>query len=133
MRPSLLQAITLHLARAPDHPAGSAAHGYEFFAPLDDGGLIDLQAWRTNQEACTVRRFWRDEADRFGRLRHRAGGAAGATWIFDYDATTRSDDENGFRFGDHRFVVGEYVSIRDPDDILRTFRVADVAPAAAGN
>ena len=37
------------------------------------------------------------------------------------------DDEAGYRFGDHAFKVGEYVSIREDED-LRTFRVVRVQP-----
>jgi hypothetical protein len=35
-----------------------------------------------------------------------------------------SHDESGFRFERHAFLPGEYVSIKEQDDVLRTFRVA---------
>jgi hypothetical protein len=38
------------------------------------------------------------------------------------------DDESGYRFGDHPFVTGEYVSIREHDEDMNTFRVVSVNP-----
>ena len=129
MSKSHLFKITLHLARTQDYPEGSTQHGYSFIAPLKNDGRIDADLWRSQPQACIVRRFWGDEQPKHGRLLHRPGGSNGATWVFDYDARTRADDEFGFRFADHRFAPGEYVSIRDPDDDMRTFRVAKVDPA----
>jgi hypothetical protein len=34
--------------------------------------------------------------------------------------------ESGFRFERHAFVPGEYVSIKEQDDVMRTFRVVAV-------
>jgi hypothetical protein len=50
--------------------------------------------------------------------------------VFDYDAASIDDDEAGYRFAVHAFSLGEYVSIRDEDGELHTFRVASVEPAA---
>ncbi len=124
-----LHKITLHLAREKAHPEGSARCGYFITAPLDADGRIDLEAWREQQPLCFVERFWDDEAPQRGRLVRRAGGPGGASWGFDYDIGTHADDEAGFRFGDHRFIKGEYVSVRDTDGDLRTFRIVAVAPA----
>lgn len=121
-----LKRIRLNLARSRDFPEGSARHGYEFVAPLDAGGHIDLAAWKLKRNACSVRRFWGDEAPEAGHLVHRAGGSQGATWVFDYQQGASDDDEAGFRFGDHAFQPGEYVSIRDEDGDLHTFRVVTV-------
>ncbi|WP_342363997.1 hypothetical protein [Terrarubrum flagellatum] len=123
---SPLRKITLHLARTKDHPDGSDAHGYILVAPLTDEGRIDATQWRDNPAACGVTRFWGGEELRHGRLAHRPGGVNGATWTFDYDASTLADDEAGFRLGDHRLTPGEYLSIRSPDGDLRTFKVAKV-------
>jgi hypothetical protein len=57
------------------------------------------------------------------------GGAEHARWVFDYDASSTDDDESGYRFGTHAFKPGEYVSIRDEDGELHTFRVASVEAA----
>ena len=35
-------------------------------------------------------------------------------------------EEEGFRFGDHAFKVGEYVSVREEEGELLTFRVVSV-------
>lgn len=122
----MLHVITLHLARTPGHPEGSAQHGYELHAPLDATGHIDAEAWQENRELCRVRRYWAGEPDRHGWLVHRAGGAGGATWCIDYDDARSEDDEFGYRLDSHRFVVGDYVSIRDAEGELLPFRIASV-------
>ena len=76
-------------------------------------------------------RFWPGEPDQHGVLVHRPGGAGGATWMIDYDQDRADDDEAGYRLGTHTFQVGDYVSIRDADGDMNTFRVAEVQPAAA--
>lgn len=122
-----LNRVTLHLARSKDFPAGSAAHGYQIIAPLTDDGLLDAEGWAAAKAECTVRRFWGDEERDLGHLVHR-GGPKGGSWAFHYDIAGDEDDEAGFRFGAHRFAVGEYVSIRDDDEVLHTFVVAMVEP-----
>src|SRR5262249_54088451 len=67
-----------------------------------------------------------------GRLVHKPGGAEHARWVFDYDETAEDDDEAGYRFGNHAFRNGEYVSIRGEDGPMHTFQVASVEPAACG-
>jgi hypothetical protein len=121
-----LRKIKLNLARTKEHPEGSIRHGYEFVAPLDEGGRIDVESWKHHRNACSVRRFWGDEPVEKGMLVHRPGGARGATWGFEYDAATHADDEAGYRFGEHAFKPGEYVSIRDHDDLMQTYRVVAV-------
>jgi hypothetical protein len=115
----------LDLARSKAHPGGSSACGYEFVAPLDRHGHIDIEAWKELRDRCGVRRFWHGEDDRIGRLSHKAGGSEGATWVFDYDDDRVDDDEAGYRFGAHAFVPGEYVTVRDQDN-AHTFRVVAV-------
>ncbi len=125
----VLKRIVLHLARGRDFPAGSDRHGYEIVAPLDQAGRLDSAAWKRERSQCRVRRFWGEEPETVGRLVHRAGGAGGATWRIDYDPTTDADDEAGFRLGSHTFRTNDYISIRDDDGVMHTFRVADVRPA----
>ncbi len=122
---SELKKIRLELARTKDFPTGSARHGYEFVAPLDATGHIDAEAWKKLRERCRVRRFWGSEAEETGHLVHRPGGS----WAFRYDITKGDDDEAGWRFAAHPFVLGEYVSIRDEDGGLDTFQVVAVRPA----
>lgn len=125
--PREFKRIRLNLARSKEFPSGSARHGYEFVAPLDDNGNIDAESWRQHREHCGVRRFWEGEADEIGKLVHKPGGKSGR-WVFDYDDTAEFDDEAGYRFGEHAFRPGEYVSIRDEDGEMHTFQVATVEP-----
>jgi hypothetical protein len=112
--------IRLELARDHDFPEGSRDRGYEFVAPLSDPGHILASEWNSTRERCRVRRFWGDQDDEIGHLVRKPGGA----WAFHYDLLgDADDDETGYRFGDHRFAPGEYVSIQEHDDVLRTFRV----------
>lgn len=120
----MLKKIRLELARTPEFPEGSARHGYEIVAPLDGNGHVDVESWRDDKKACTVRRFWADEDDEVGRLvhtRHR-------TWAFSY-APGEDDDEPIYRLQDHVFRVGEYVSITEHDGVTRPFRVVDIRAA----
>jgi len=116
-----LRAVRLELARTPEFPEGSADHGYEFVAPLDDGGQFHAEAWKGDRGRCTVRRFWGDQADESGMLVHTRGGR----WVFSYAPGT-DDDEPIFRFDRHRFLPGEYVSITEHDGVTRPFRVVSV-------
>jgi hypothetical protein len=128
--PHTFKRIRPNLARSKQFPAGSARHGYEFVAPLDPTGHIDPELWRHNRECCRVRRFWNGEEEQIGRLVHKPGGAEHARWVFDYDPGRSDDDESGYRFGAHAFIPGEYVSIRDDQDELHTFKVVSVEVAA---
>ncbi|WP_245903698.1 hypothetical protein [Humitalea rosea] len=99
--------------------------------PLRPDGHPDASGCRSSPTCCHIRRFWAGEPDRLGRLEHRAGGADGASWVIDYDETTATDDEAGYRFDIHAFVPGEYVTIRDRHG-PHTFRVVAVEDAPAG-
>lgn len=127
--PRHFKRVTLHLARTKEHPTGSHLHGYDILAPLDADGRIDPAEWRKHPDACRVRRFREGAPDQIGRLRHRAGGAGGAVWIVDYDAARSDDDEPAHRLGDHRMRVGEYLSIRDEEDEMRTYQIVAVENA----
>ncbi|HUF45714.1 MAG TPA: hypothetical protein VMN43_10250 [Aestuariivirgaceae bacterium] len=118
-----LKWIRMELARDIEFPSGSRAHGYEFVAPLDKDDRIDADAWRANRDRCRVKRFWEGEPDEIGHLLRKPGGS----WAFHYDIHGEEDDDDtGYRFSDHRFRPGEYVSIREHDEELRTFRVVVV-------
>ncbi|MGB9165755.1 MAG: hypothetical protein WCC41_15130 [Rhodomicrobium sp.] len=121
-----LKKIRLELARDRAHPEGSNRHGYEFVGPLDAEGRLDPVLWKKYRERCRVRRFWQNEDDELGHLVRKPGGQ----WAFHYDINGDSDDdEGGYRLGNHKFAVGEYVSIREhEDDVMRTFRVVRVEP-----
>jgi hypothetical protein len=120
----MLKKIRLELARSHEHPEGARDIGYEFAAPLDDKGRINADEWQKNRDHCRVRRFRPDEDDDIGHLVRKPGGS----WAFHYDIhSDEEDDESGYRFGDHEFRSGEYVSVRE-DDGLHTYKVMRVQP-----
>jgi hypothetical protein len=94
-----LNRILLTLARSREFPEGSSRHGYDFIAPLDPEGHIDPILWKKYRDYCRVRRFWAGE-----------------------------DDEVGYKFSEHAFLPGDYVSISGKDGKLQTFRVLSVNP-----
>lgn len=113
-----LTRIRLELARSKEHPEGSSRHGYEFVAPLDAEGRLDAAAWKAVKDRCRVHRFWGAGDEDIGHVVHRRG-----TWLFHYDIDGDEDDEAGYRLSDHSLNLGDYVSIRDEDEALHTFRV----------
>lgn len=112
--------VKLLLARTKDHPQGETNEGYDLLVPLHESGQLDAATWKKSQEVCRVRRFTGDGNSRIGRLRRKPGGQ----WYFDYEEG-EGDDEIGFRFGEERFVPGEYVSISHKRT-TRTYQVARV-------
>jgi hypothetical protein len=123
-----IRKIVLEEARAKGATAGPGVHGYEFVAPLDDAGFINIGAWKNERVRCFVHRLEHGQVVERGLLAHRAGGIGGATWAFDYEPGTTDEEEEGYRFGSHAFKPGEYVSIRDYGGELRTFKVTAVMP-----
>jgi hypothetical protein len=124
-----LRKIRLELARSKGHAEGSPGDGYEFVAPLDADNHIDVEAWKRERELCFVHRIEKGVTTERGLLMHRAGGAGGATWAFEYEPGGSADEDAGYRFAAHAFAPGEYVSVRDEDGDLRTYRVASIKPA----
>lgn len=119
-----LKKVRLELARDHDNPQGRRDCGYEFTAPIDDTGHIDADLWHTHRNNCRVKRFWAGAEDEIGHLVRKPGGS----WAFHYDIHgDANDDETGYRFGTHAFQPGDYVSIKEHDDVLRTFRVVSVS------
>jgi hypothetical protein len=120
-----LDRIRLELARDQGFPDGSNRHGYELVLPLDSQGHIDLEGWKKNRDKCRVHRFWQGEEDEVGHMVRTRGGQ----WAFHYDVDGDPDeDDTGFRLGEHVFKPGEYVSIKEHDGEMRTFRVVSVRP-----
>ena len=95
-------------------------------APLTAEGLIDEAAYGKARAQCVVRRFAPDEDAVDGRLARK-----GERWFFDYDDGVGPDDEPVHRLGQHRFSLGEYVSVTDEDGRLLTYKVMEVTPLAA--
>ncbi len=120
-----LYKIRHELAGDHDFPVGSQTRGYELTAPLGHDGHIDHDLWNANRDRCRVRRFWEGEDDEVRHLIRKPGGS----WAFHYDVLgDPDDDEAGYRFGNHSFQSGEYVSIKEHDDVMRTFKVMIVQP-----
>lgn len=123
--------VRLELARDPEFPEGSHAHGYDMILPLDGDGRVSLTGWKADRDHCRVRRFWGHEGELVGHIVHKPGGTGGI-WAFHYDirgSVEGAQDEPGFHFETHKFLPGEYVSIRERDGAMRTFRVQMVGPA----
>jgi hypothetical protein len=121
-----LSRIVLRLARNPgtEFADGDDHRGYSFVAPLTGDGHLNAAAYAKARDACVVRRFAPDEDPADGRLVH-----AGSRWYFDYEDGVGAADEPVFRLGQHRFAVGEYVSVSDEDGRLLTYKVTEVSPA----
>lgn len=113
-----LKLVRLELARTREFPDGSHKHGYEFTAPLTDDGHLDADDWKRVGQACTVLRFWGGGDDERGQLIHTRG----KRWAFSY-APGEDDDEPIFRFDQHTFREGEYVTITEHDGVARPFKV----------
>lgn len=118
--------IVMRLARNPgtEFADGDDHRGYTLTAPLSEDGRLDEAAFRSQRDRCTVRRFAPDEDAQEGRLMRR-----GDLWYFDYDEGSETDNEPLYRVGEHRFAVGEYVSVTDDEGRLLTYKVTDIQAA----
>ncbi|MDP1632111.1 MAG: hypothetical protein Q8L66_11905 [Caulobacter sp.] len=123
-----LSRIVMRLARNPgtEFADGDDHRGYTLVAPLLTDGKLDKDRFAANKDQCTVRRFAPDEDAVTGLLNHRR-----QVWFFDYDASADDDDEPVFRLGEHRFAVGEYVSVADEDGRMLAYKVTEVSPVQA--
>src|SRR5512145_2172924 len=112
-----LSHIRLELARDHDFPEGSRERGYEFIAPLSDEGRILVPEWNVMRDHCHVRRFWANEPDEIGHLIRKPGRSCASH----YDLLSDPEDEQtGYRFGEPKFLPGEYLSIKEHAGVLRT-------------
>ena len=121
-----LSRIVMRLARNPgtEFAGGDDHRGYALTAPLTPDGHLDEAAYGKSRDACKVRRFAPDEDPQDGRL-----ARTGQRWFFDYDADDSADDEPVHRLGQHRFAVGEYVTVTDEDGRPLTYKVVEVQAA----
>ncbi len=120
-----LSRIVMRLARNPgtEYAGGDDHRGYALTAPLDSDGMLDEAAYSKAKGDCTVRRFAPDEDVADGRLARK-----GNRWFFDYDGDDDQDDEPVHRLGEHRFALGEYVTVTDEDGRPLTYKVVEVQP-----
>jgi hypothetical protein len=121
-----LSRVVMRLARNPgtEFADGDDHRGYTLTAPLTEDGHLDEAAFKAAKAKCTVRRFAPDDDIQEGRLAKK-----GDRWFFDYDEEDSADDEPIHRLGEHRFAVGEYVSVTDEDGRLLTYKVTEVQGA----
>jgi hypothetical protein len=121
-----LSRIVMRLARNPgtEFAGGDDRRGYSLVAPLDGDGKLDAGVYAKRRADCSVHRFAPDEDAVDGRLMRR-----GERWYFDYDDEDVADDEPVYRLGEHRFAVGEYVTVTDEDGRPLTYKVVEVQPS----
>jgi len=122
-----LSRIVMRLARNPgtEFAGGDDHRGYALTAPLTEDGHLDAAAYAKAKDECVVRRFAPDEDPADGRLNRR-----GERWFFDYDEDVELDDEPVHRLGEHRFALGEYVTVTDEDGRPLTYKVMQVEPVS---
>lgn len=118
--PLAMAQVLMLLANNAGFPEGSTTRGYEITVPLGPDGRLDEAAWRADPAGFTVRRFWEGEAERQGTLVLGRGG-----WRIDY-GPIEEDDEPTHSFEAHVLRPGEYVTVREADGIVFTFRVVAV-------
>ena len=123
-----LSRITMRMARNPgtEFSGGDDHRGYVLTAPLTEDGKLDESAYDKAKAKCVVRRFAPDEDAADGHLARK-----GERWFFDYDDEDSADDEPVHRLGQHRFALGEYVSVSDEDGRLLTYKVVEITPVAS--
>lgn len=122
---SLIKTVVLQLALNPgaDPATVRRAQGYVITAPFDAEGR--LNAAGVAPRRWPVRRFGDPGDGEVGWLTHR-----GKAWFIDYDEDTAHDDEAIFRLSEHRFAIGEYVTITNHAGKSLTYRVAEVEPGS---
>jgi len=76
-----------------------------------------------DEDAATVDGAAPDEDPADGHLARR-----GSHWFFDYGEADDLEDEPVYRLGEHRFAVGEYVTVTDDEGRPLTYKVVDVSP-----
>ncbi len=120
-----LTRVILRLGRNPDagFPDGTDDYGYVIQAPLDADGKLDAGLWREQKALCTVRRFHPQESAADGWLRRR-----GENWYFWYDEADEGPEEPLFKLGAKELRPGEYVTVREADGDVLTFRVTEATP-----
>lgn len=114
------KSIRLELARIKEYPQGSASRAYLLRLPLEEDGLIDETVLRATPARATVRRFWPNEPDMAGYVMRTSKG-----WAFSYEPG-EDDDEAIFHLENHPILLGEYITLTEPDGRQLPFKVASI-------
>jgi hypothetical protein len=114
----------LELVSSREFPGGNDACGYEMMLPLAPDCRLDLSAWERQRYGNGVRRFWLQQKEQHGRLRHDQDG-----WflVFGHGENT---DEAVFQSNRESATAGSRVAITEFDGQTRVYRVVALAPAA---
>jgi hypothetical protein len=122
-----LTRIKLILGRNPDagFPVGDDRFGYVITAPLTHEGKINPDVWRANRARCTVIRFAADTYD------HADGwlSLSNGNWRIHYDEDEEGPDETLDHLGDHRLLIGDYVTITSPIGKALVYQVVENSDA----
>lgn len=113
--------IKLVLSETQTQSRANIDCGYEFEAPLDANGRLDLAAWKEAPGSFPVRRFWAGEDDLHGRLVNKGD----RLWYFHYHVL-EDPDEFAHQFDKKSFHAGEFVSMRDHGGDVHLFHIASV-------
>ena len=114
--------IRLELDRTPDFPEGSACRAYMLCLPLDADGVMDEAALALQPLMATARRFWPNEADRFGHVVRQEDG-----WAISFEPG--KIDNGGLVHLESRPVrPGGCLALRTPDGQVDPFRVVHMQP-----
>lgn len=118
-----LTRVILRMGRNPDagYPEGDDSHGYVVVAPLNHEGLLDDALWQAHRRDCTVVRFAPTPAERADGVLARRGD----NWFFHFEDQDEGGDESVFRLGAHRLLPGEYLTVREADGDLLTYKVTE--------
>jgi hypothetical protein len=119
--PPNFRRVRLELAREPNNPEGDATTAYVLTMPLDEQDRLDVKTAQQHRDALTVVRMRHDAEPVRGVLQRRPGGS----WALHYEGSEArpEDDDPAYRLEQHRFTVGEYVTIMEEDG-EHTYRVA---------
>ena len=117
--------IRLTLAPAHDKPDGDPRCGYEFEAPLNAVGELDVNGWKEAPDTFPVTRFWAEEEKLHGKLVNRCD----RFWYFHYQLH-EEPDEFAHQFDREIFREGDYVSLRDHGGDMHLFLIDTVSAVA---
>jgi hypothetical protein len=114
--------VVLELATSREFPSGSSACGYEMILPLAADCRLDLAAWQRRRHGSPVRRFWHDQREQHGELRHDRDG-----WFLAFGHGEETD-EAVFEPDHEPFVSGTGIAITECDGQTRLFRIVALVP-----